>query len=128
MPSPAAGRDDLPGPLYEPYVDQESAPEYEFANCRYSTKRAYASKEQATHGAYRIRLGVEAHGGVYTQLYPYACPDNPDHWHLSHYPQGTTTCPVCEEEVPSWFGGMVWVISAHKHKGQRCSGEGHRFQ
>lgn len=95
----------------------------EAGTCRYGAKRTFGSKEAATAGTQDIRARVEAAGRVYTTLYPYACPDG-DHWHLSHYPQGTATCPVCGREAPAWNGGKVWVISAHDHDSTTCAGMG----
>lgn len=92
--------------------------------CRYPNKKLFSGEASATAGAEAIRAKVEAAGREYDQLYSYQCP-GADHWHLSSKRQGTATCPICfDNEAPAWFGGEVWVISAHDHAGEPCAGAG----
>lgn len=92
--------------------------------CRYGDKRRFDTRDGARAGARTIKAAVEARGGVYDTLHPYACPDGPTqghpaHWHLSHFHQGTATCPVCSLIVRAWRADN-WVISGH----YGCPGEG----
>lgn len=82
------------------------------APCRFVTKRRFESSDAALSGAEAIRVTVQARGGRYDQLHPYLCPDA-EHWHLSHYLQGTAVCPLCGENVPAFDVGTGWVVSPH---------------
>ncbi|QIQ63311.1 hypothetical protein SEA_SETTECANDELA_195 [Mycobacterium phage Settecandela] len=95
--------------------------EYFYAECRHADKRAFHTRLAARLGAKKIREGVEAHGGVYGTLYPYSCPDDSSHWHLTHRRQGYAMCPVCCTRAAAWFGGRVWIIAKH----EQCRGVGH---
>lgn len=82
------------------------------APCRFATKRRFESSEAALAGAEAIRVAVQARGERYDQLHPYLCPDA-EHWHLSHYPQGTAVCPWCGEDVAAFDVGSGWVVAPH---------------
>jgi hypothetical protein len=102
----------------------------ELAGCRYGAKKRYDTRADARRGALSIKAFVESRGLVYDTLYPYPCPDDFAHWHLSHYQQGYATCPACNtSRVQAWKGGPdYWVIGAHAAPltGQPCPGEKQR--
>jgi len=87
--------------------------------CRYPTKRAFRTREEARQGAALIRQRVEEQGGWYNPLYPYRCPavHGEKHWHLSRSRQGTKTCRSCGERRPAWFDSrrQEWVVYAHEN-------------
>lgn len=95
------------------------------SECPFPVKRTFRTRELARVGMKTIQWAVEGQGSAYDTLYPYRCP-NGRHWHLSHYRQGRVLCPVCQLKAPAWFGGKVWVISAHTAGlwPERCPGEG----
>lgn len=113
-------------PTRQAFTDEEMSA-VRPTSCRFAAKRTFSSRSSAGEGAEFIRAKVESAGGDYTQLHPYLCPDA-DHWHLSHYPQGTATCPDCGGRAPAWNGGQRWVISAHTVDGVACVGEGARAE
>ncbi|SHZ37959.1 Uncharacterised protein [Mycobacteroides abscessus subsp. abscessus] len=92
--------------------------------CRYATKRLFPTRELAREGAQDIRTAVEAAGREYQTLYPYRCPDDAGHWHLSHYPQGYATCSLCRRRAAAWNGGKFWVMAAHTTNDEPCRGVG----
>lgn len=93
-------------------------------SCRYAGKRLFPTNELAHEGAQRIRAKVEAEGRAYQTLYPYRCPDDREHWHLSHYRQGYATCPDCHDRAEAWDGGARWIMAAHRAGGAPCTGQG----
>lgn len=92
--------------------------------CRFSTKRQFPTREHARSGAESIRATVEAAGREYQTLYPYRCPDDAGHWHLSHYQQGYATCSWCRRRAKAWYGGKFWVMAAHTTDDKPCLGVG----
>lgn len=93
-------------------------------SCRYATKRQFPTSELAQAGAQDIRATVESAGRTFQMLYPYRCPDNGGHWHLSHFQQGYATCSWCHQSAPAWNGGKFWVMAAHTADDEPCLGVG----
>lgn len=93
-------------------------------SCRYATKRLFPTSELAQAGAQDIRAKVESAGRIFQTLYPYKCPDDAGHWHLSHYPQGFATCSWCQRRAEAWYGGKFWVMAAHTTDAGPCLGVG----
>lgn len=92
--------------------------------CRFASKRTFATEDDARLGALEIKTVCALNHRSYTELFPYPCPDG-DHWHLSHWAQGTGLCGTCNEMVPAWKGWW-WVIGRHYVNHQPCKGEGSR--
>lgn len=93
--------------------------------CRYPEKHAFDTREAARDGTLIIRIKCMKDNREYQPLYPYKCPDA-EHWHLSHYQQGTALCGTCNTVVPAWKGSW-WVIARHVDAEHvPCRGEGSR--
>lgn len=93
-------------------------------SCRYATKRQFPTRELAQDGAQTIRATVESEGRTFQTLYPYCCPDDAGHWHLSHYQQGYATCSWCKRQAEAWYGGKFWIMAAHTDDREPCLGIG----